>query len=93
MPNPAHAVVWPMPNHLLGDILKSWKGFAGREANRLLDRVGQGFWQPEPFNHWIRNDASCRYSFSRLSPFGPEVMVTREFFQHTCRSLAGNPRD
>jgi REP element-mobilizing transposase RayT len=65
MPNHAHAVVWPMPNHLLGNVVGSWKGFTGRKANQMLNRVGQAFWQPEPFDHWIRdNDEKariCRY--------------------------------
>lgn len=56
MPNHVHAVLWPMPNHLLSDILHSWKRFVAREANKILRRVGQEFWQPESFDHWIRND-------------------------------------
>jgi len=55
MPNHVHAVVWPMPNHTLSKIMQSWKGYMAREANKLLDRAGT-FWQPEPFDHWIRND-------------------------------------
>jgi REP element-mobilizing transposase RayT len=54
-----------MPNHLLSDIVKSWKGFTAREANKILNRVGQTFWQPESFDHWIRDDEEkariCRY--------------------------------
>src|SRR5262249_18013547 len=65
MPNHVHTVVWPMPNHLLGDIVGSWKGFTARKANEILDRVGQAFWQKESFDHWIRDDDEkarmCRY--------------------------------
>ena len=65
MPNHVHAVLWPMPNHLLGDILQSWKGYTARQANRRLQRTGQTFWQPESFNHWIRSEEEkakiCRY--------------------------------
>jgi REP element-mobilizing transposase RayT len=56
MPNHVHVVVWPMPNHLLSDILKSWKNFTARKANELRGRTGS-FWQRESFDHWIRNDA------------------------------------
>jgi hypothetical protein len=45
MPNHVHVVVWPMPNPLLSDILKSWKRFTSREANKLLGRTGETFWQ------------------------------------------------
>lgn len=56
MPNHAHAVLWPMPNELLGEILKSWKGYTARRANEILHRLGEPFWQPEPFDHWIRDE-------------------------------------
>ena len=56
MPNHVHVVMWPMPNHTLSKIVQSWKRFTAREANKLLQRTGQTFWQPESFDHWIRND-------------------------------------
>ena len=56
MPNHVHAVCWPMPNQVIGEIVKSWKGYTGREANKILKQTGQPFWQPEPFDHWIRDD-------------------------------------
>jgi REP element-mobilizing transposase RayT len=56
MPNHIHVVMWPLPNYTLSNILQSWKRFTAREANKLLQRTGQTFWQPESFDHWIRND-------------------------------------
>jgi REP element-mobilizing transposase RayT len=56
MPNHAHAIVWPMPNHLLGDILKSWKQFSSRRAKKIVGMGEEAFWQPESYDHWIRND-------------------------------------
>ena len=56
MPNHVHAVLWPMTNHTVSQITQSWKRFTAREANKLLGRTGQPFWQPESFDHWIRND-------------------------------------
>jgi len=65
MPNHVHTVLWPMPNHSLSKILQTWKRYTAREANKLLGRTGKTFWQPEPFDHWIRNDEEharcCRY--------------------------------
>ena len=65
MPNHVHAVLWPMPNFTLSGIVQSWKRHTAREANKLLNRTGETFWQPEPFDHWIRNEAEharcCRY--------------------------------
>lgn len=56
MPNHVHVTVWPQPNHVLSDILKSWKTFTAREANKLLGRTGRTFWQRESYDHWIRSD-------------------------------------
>jgi REP element-mobilizing transposase RayT len=56
MPNHAHAIVWPMPNHLLSDILKSWKQFSSRRAKKIVGMREEPFWQPESYDHWIRND-------------------------------------
>ena len=56
MPNHVHVVVWPMPNHLLGEILKSWKQFSSRRAKPLVGLGDEPFWQRESFDHWIRND-------------------------------------
>jgi len=57
MPNHVHVVVWPMPRHTLSQILHSWKSFTSKEANKLLHRTGETFWQKESFDHWIRDDA------------------------------------
>ena len=56
MPNHVHGIVWPMPNHLLGDILKSWKQFSSRRAKKIVGMGEESFWQPESYDHWIRND-------------------------------------
>jgi len=53
MPNHVHVVVYPSAP--LWRITKALKGFSGKQANRILGRAGQPFWQPESFDHWIRN--------------------------------------
>lgn len=59
MPNHAHAMFWPMPNYPLSDILKSWKQFTSRRAKQLLGMGAERFWQPESYDHWIRNDGEA----------------------------------
>jgi REP element-mobilizing transposase RayT len=56
MPNHVHVVFWPIPNQTVSGIVQSWKRYTAREANKILQLTGQAFWQPEPFDHWIRND-------------------------------------
>lgn len=57
MPNHVHVLVWPMPNHVMGNIVKSWKQFTSLRAKRILGLPDGRFWQPEAYDHWIRNDA------------------------------------
>ena len=61
MPNHVHAVVQPMPGFELPQILHSWKRQSAREANRILSRSGE-FWQPEYYDHLVRDDDDLRYS-------------------------------
>lgn len=39
----------------LSEIMKRIKGYTAREANRILNRTGQTFWQQESFDHWARD--------------------------------------
>ena len=55
MPNHVHAMLWPIPNHLISDILKSWKQFTSLRAKRFLGQQ-DSFWQRESYDHWIRDD-------------------------------------
>jgi REP element-mobilizing transposase RayT len=56
MPNHVHVMIWPGPNHSVGDIVKSWKQFSSLRAKRMLGLSQGRFWQPESFDHWIRDD-------------------------------------
>jgi len=66
MANHVHAVVRPRPGWTLSNILQSWKGYTGREANLLLRRTGREFWQRESFDHLVRDDEDihrcCHYT-------------------------------
>jgi len=59
MPNHVHAVMRPMPGETMPQILHSWKSFTAQRANRLLGRDGK-FWQPESYDHLIRNEQDLR---------------------------------
>ena len=54
MANHVHALLFPKvpPSRLL----KSLKGGTAREANRLLHRTGEPFWQRESYDHWVRDE-------------------------------------
>jgi REP element-mobilizing transposase RayT len=50
-----HVQVVLTPHVPLWRITKAIKGFSARQANRILGRTGQPFWQRESFDRWIRN--------------------------------------
>lgn len=56
MPNHVHLILWPMPNFMLSEILRSRKRHTARQANLVLGKTGETFWQRESYDHWIRND-------------------------------------
>ena len=54
MPNHVHLVFRLFPGQLLADILRSWKGYTARMANRTLRRTGE-FWEREYYDRLIRS--------------------------------------
>jgi len=58
MPNHVHSVLRTYSGHDLSMILLSWKGFTCKKANVMLGAAGGGtFWQKEPYDHLIRDEA------------------------------------
>lgn len=53
MANHVHVLLTPLiaPSRLL----RSPKGVTAREANKILGRIGQPFWQHESYDHWVRD--------------------------------------
>jgi REP element-mobilizing transposase RayT len=52
MPNHVHLLLQPKAS--LSRITNGLKGASAREANRVLGRTGQPFWQDESFDRWVR---------------------------------------
>jgi len=44
----------------LAKITQSLKGYTGREANRILSKIGSPFWQDESYDHWARSEAEVQ---------------------------------
>jgi len=53
MPNHVHILI--TPGIELAKITRRIKGKSARQANSILKRTGQAFWQDESFDHWIRS--------------------------------------
>lgn len=57
MPNHVHLIIQPQENQKLDAIVHSLKSFTAHQIGKLLAKNGP-FWQPEYFDHIIRNEAS-----------------------------------
>ena len=55
MPNHVHSLVETIAGHAIADVVRSWKSFSGREANRILGRRGK-FWMADYFDRFIRDE-------------------------------------
>jgi len=53
MPNHVHVICRMLPGHDLADVVKSWKVYSAREANRILGRSG-ALWEREYYDRLIR---------------------------------------
>jgi putative transposase len=58
MSNHVHALLLPKisPSRLM----QSLKGITARDANRILHRTGETFWQAESYDHWVRDEKEWR---------------------------------
>jgi putative transposase len=54
MANHVHVLV--APHRPLREVTRAVKSSSAREANRILGRVGQPFWQDESYDHWVRGE-------------------------------------
>jgi REP element-mobilizing transposase RayT len=92
MPNHVHVVLWPMPKFTLSEILKSRKRHTARQANLILGKTGETFWQRESYDHWIRNDeekARIR-RYIRMNPVKARLCQTPEDWKWSSAWLGGN---
>jgi putative transposase len=52
MVNHVHILIYPEVG--LSRITKAIKNYSARQANAILGRTGQPFWQDESYDHWVR---------------------------------------
>lgn len=60
MPNHFHALVTPLAERKLGEIVQSWKGASARAINVRSGRTGR-LWQPEPYDHIVRSEEQMEH--------------------------------
>ncbi len=74
-----------MPNHVhilaemwkpLSVVLKNWKSYTGSEANKMIARAGEAFWQADYFDRYIRDQEHYRkvVSYIENNPVKAELV-------------------
>ena len=59
MPNHVHALVAPLGEYKISDILHLWKSFTANEINKHEIRNGH-LWMRESYDHIVRNENSLK---------------------------------
>jgi REP element-mobilizing transposase RayT len=90
MSNHVHILVQPLVEPAV--FLKCVKGFAARQANRVLDRTGP-FWQREFFDHWLRGDVEIEETvvYIQANPVRAGLVERPEEFRWSSASPAWRP--
>ena len=52
-----HVHVLLLPKISSSRLLQSLKGSTARQANLILGRTGETFWQAESYDHWVRDES------------------------------------
>ena len=58
MSNHVHVLLTPLVP--ASKLEQSVKGFTARQANQILGRTGEPFWQRETYDRWVRNEQEFR---------------------------------
>jgi type I restriction enzyme R subunit/putative DNA methylase len=75
MPNHVHLLLEPLAP--VGTITQAVKGRTARQANLILGRTGEHFWQDESFDHWVRDDME----FAKIKKYIEENPVSARLVQ------------
>ena len=59
MPNHVHALIAPLGEYKISDILHLWKSFTANEINKHENRNGH-LWMRESYDHIVRNENSLK---------------------------------
>ena len=81
MPNHVHVLLTPIISP--SKLLQSVKGFSAREANKILGRTGEPFWQAESYDHWVRNETEFQkiVAYIEDNPVGAGLAATPEDYR------------
>jgi hypothetical protein len=72
-------------------LLQSLKGATAREANRILGRTGEAFWQAESYDRWVREEREWRRiaAYIENNPVKAGLVERAEEYRWSSASLQG----
>jgi len=75
-----HVHVLLLPKVPPSQLLKALKGSTAHEANRVLGRTGEPFWQRESYDHWVRDEREWRRieSYIEVNPVKAGLVASAE---------------
>lgn len=78
MSNHVHFIFYKL-DRSLARIMKTMKGFSSREANKILDRTGERFWQTESFDRMIRDEEELAYRINYVLNNPVEISLVKNW--------------
>jgi hypothetical protein len=80
MPNHVHMLVTPRVQ--ISVLMQSLKRFTARQANQMLVRTGQPFWQDESYDHLVRNQTEFEriVSYIEMNPVRAGIVASCDLF-------------
>jgi putative transposase len=81
MPNHCHAVVKPLGDYELEEILDSWKGYVGFQNNKRLGRHG-AIWQEESYDRIVRDEEHLFRIVQYIGNNPAKAGLPRQSWQH-----------
>jgi REP element-mobilizing transposase RayT len=84
MGNHVHVLIRPLQDP--ARVLQWLKGTTAREANKMLSRTGQPFWQRESYDHWVRDSQELEriVAYIESNPVKAGLVAEASLYQWSC---------
>jgi REP element-mobilizing transposase RayT len=91
MPNHVHLLITPRTE--AAPFLRRLKGYSARQANLMLERTGEPFWQDESYDHLVRSGEEYRRILRYIvnNPVRAGLVQNIEEFPWSSASGSGDP--
>ncbi len=94
MPNHVHVLVTPLGDHSLSGIVHSWKSDTANQANKVLERSGE-FWYEDYFDRFMRDEDhfATTLDYIRWNPVKAGLCTEPEDWEWTSYNTWNSPRE